>query len=198
MKDILMRRHLWRTLALLLCLGGVLLLANHFYQQTPYARAQALAAARARWAERDFYRYRVELVYLFRHRTNPVTYVYDIPRESAGRKPYAWFSYSSVTKYFDLIEEHAQTLEPQCRSGLNCHRLRSDVVHATYDSELGYPRVIELSRVWHPDWFNIHFWVWLVQSGTWQECENITCTRKDSLQTITVENITPLDEQDDR
>lgn len=144
----------------LLLLGSLLLLQS-WYETRPTVQAQRLAAARIRWEDSSPRDYRLH---------------YEV--QQGTREPMRGMQRISVSGFFRWIENYPRTLEFRCdpQPG-DCAWPVTYHVYASYDAHLGYPRSIELNRTRHPAWFNLQFWRWLVSSGEWQACENLTCTR---------------------
>ncbi len=174
------QRGLW-----IIVLGGVCsamgLLLSGWYWASPYVQARELAAARARWANRPFREYRL-IVQQDSHVLIPANVAgnYAVRDEGLDIRQQGVHQ-RSVTSYFDWIARYPASVEFDCHEfNYHCTRTITYQVNVTYDEQLGYPRVIELTRTRHPDWHNPRFWRWLWQSGSWQECENLLCTTSDS------------------
>ncbi len=173
-----LRLRLVRRGLILALLALVLHTLYGWYQASPYVQARELAAARVRWENRSFLRYDLE---------------YTIRDENIGVTREGW-QHRSVTDLFRWIENYPRSVEFRC-AGLNfdCAMPETYSVQAVYDAQLGYPHRFQLTRARHPDWFNPTFWRWLIDSGHWRACPNLTCTTTDRI-TITLVSLTPQPE----
>ncbi len=186
---------------LLILLGMGLWFAQHWYESLPTVQAQKLTSARARWSNRAFDAYQLEVEYTasrqasgaVARRSTSYQVQHDVgTRFGGGRGP-------SVAEYFEMIDYHVnlRITDPSadtryvCKSKtLWCQRATTRRIRVTYDDELGYPQTIEFSRTRHPDWFNVDFWRWLWQSSEWRGCENLLCTTTEQ-EIITITKLTP-------
>jgi hypothetical protein len=167
------------TALLLVVLGVGLPVGYRWYHTLPHVKAQRLAEARARWAQRDFEAYQITVV------SGPPMTIGRQETYTGKRR------FDPMAHYFELIESHPHDNDPRCAAlRLECILPVTRRVQVDYDPHLGYPRTINLSATSHPDWLNPDFWAMLWQTGMWRECPSLTCTFTNPL-IITIE-VTPL------
>lgn len=163
-----LRRPSARWIVLILAAGFLLLvgwLINGWYQGTPFVQSQMLNAARAQWRVQPPMPYEARIdVAISPEALPPLINLADQRLQS-------------VEGHFDLIEHYGGTLAFRC-GGLNfeCAMPVQYQAQAQYDSEMGYPHEIILTRTEHPDWFNPEFWHWFWDEEIWQKCRNMFCT----------------------
>jgi hypothetical protein len=188
-------QRLWRRIlhssALLFGLGAALALLALWYMDTPLAQAHALHQARQRWEARPFERYHIHVAQ-DTNRLLPMNMegAYLVHSEDLDVRR-GGVHQRSVSSYFAWISQYPRTIGFRC-GGLNfeCTRAISYRMDVEYDAELGYPRRIHFSQTRHPDWSNPNFWRWLLQSGEWRRCDNLSCSTTRST-TVEIEALTP-------